>query len=44
MRDMGVDHLVTIPWIFYGGNTDDLRRKCDGIARFGKDVIDKIER
>jgi probable F420-dependent oxidoreductase len=43
LRDIGVDHLVTIPWIFYGGATDDLQQKLDGIARFGDEVIARLD-
>jgi len=39
LASLGVDHLVTMPWFFYGGETDSLDRKREGIARFGEDVI-----
>ena len=35
----GVTHVLTIPWVFYHGMTEDLDAKIDGIRRYGKDVI-----
>ncbi len=43
MEEAGVTTLITLPWIFYGGPTDSLERKCEGIRRFGEDVIAKME-
>ncbi len=39
---LGVTHLTTMPWIFYGGPTDDLDRRLEGIRRFGEDVIARM--
>ncbi len=39
LRDAGVTHALTMPWVFYGGPTDCLEAKCDGIRRFGEEVI-----
>jgi probable F420-dependent oxidoreductase len=39
LHDVGVTHLLTQPWMFYGGDTTDLDARIDGIARFGEDVI-----
>lgn len=39
VRDAGVTQLMTKPWVFYGGETDDLDAQCEGIRRFGDDVI-----
>ena len=35
----GVTHVLTMPWAFYSGLTDDLEKQCDGIRRFADDVI-----
>lgn len=42
LEDLGVTHLVTVPWLFYGITDDDLAKKCDGIERFGAEVIAKL--
>ncbi|MDJ0789256.1 MAG: TIGR03619 family F420-dependent LLM class oxidoreductase [Myxococcota bacterium] len=39
VADAGVTHLMTMPWVFYAGATDDLEKKLEGIRRFGDDVI-----
>ncbi len=38
----GVTHILTMPWVFYHGITDDLDKKVDGIRRFGEEVIAKL--
>ena len=40
--DMGVTHLQTMPWIFYAKGRDDLAAKCDGIRRFGDEIVAKL--
>ncbi len=42
LEDLGVTHLTTIPWLFYGGATESLQQKLDGLARFGDEVIAKM--
>ncbi len=42
LRDLGVTHLQTMPWVFYGGPTDDLAQRVAGIRRFGDEVIAKL--
>jgi probable F420-dependent oxidoreductase len=42
LEDLGVTHLTTIPWLFYGGVTESLQQKLDGLARFGDEVIAKM--
>ncbi len=42
MADAGVTHAITMPWIFYGGTTNSIEAKCDGIRRFGDEVIAKF--
>ena len=39
LADGGVTHLLTLPWVFYTGFTDDLQERVDGIRRFADDVI-----
>ena len=39
LEDVGVTHLLTLPWIFYSGWTDDLQLRVDGINRFADDII-----
>jgi len=43
LEGVGVTHAMTMPWIFYGGPTDALDVKVDGIKRFGDDVIAKMQ-
>jgi probable F420-dependent oxidoreductase len=38
LHDQGVTHLITVPWMFYGPATT-LATRCDGIARFGEEVL-----
>ena len=40
LADGGVTHLLTLPWVFYAGFTDDLQERLDGIRRFADDVIE----
>ncbi len=42
LEDAGVTHILTIPWAFYHGLTNDLEKQCDGICRFAKDVIREL--
>jgi len=39
LADAGVTHILTMPWMFYHGDTKDLQQKQDGIRRFADDVI-----
>ena len=40
-EEVGLTHLVTMPWYFYAGQDADLAGKLDGIKRFADDVIAK---
>jgi probable F420-dependent oxidoreductase len=42
LEEIGVSHVQTMPWFFYGGPTEDLTRKLEGIRRFADDVISKF--
>ncbi len=39
LEDIGVTHLTTKPWVFYGGEEDDLAAKLDGVKRFADEMI-----
>ena len=39
LADVGVTHVLTLPWIFYHGNTAELSEKCSGMRRFADEVI-----
>ncbi|MDJ0878711.1 MAG: TIGR03619 family F420-dependent LLM class oxidoreductase [Halieaceae bacterium] len=39
LEDAGVTHILTMPWAFYHGETDQLAEKIDGLRRFADDVI-----
>lgn len=42
LAEGGVTHILTMPWVFYHGLTEDVAKKIDGIKRFSEDVIDKM--
>jgi alkanesulfonate monooxygenase SsuD/methylene tetrahydromethanopterin reductase-like flavin-dependent oxidoreductase (luciferase family) len=42
LEDVGVTHLQTMPWAFYGGTGDTLAEKVNGLERFADDVIAKM--
>jgi hypothetical protein len=42
LQDIGVTHVQTMPWFFYGGPTDVLEKRLDGVRRFGDDVIARL--
>lgn len=39
LEDQGVTHILTQPWPFYHGDSQDLDKKIDGIRRYGDDII-----
>jgi probable F420-dependent oxidoreductase len=41
LGDAGATHVLTMPWMFYHGDTQDLQQKVDGIRRVADDVIAK---
>jgi hypothetical protein len=43
LEDVGVTHLLTMPWMFYAGVTDDVQEKIDGVRRFADDVITRFQ-
>jgi alkanesulfonate monooxygenase SsuD/methylene tetrahydromethanopterin reductase-like flavin-dependent oxidoreductase (luciferase family) len=42
LQDAGVTQVMTLPWLFYGGSTESLPEKLEGIARFGEDIIARM--
>lgn len=43
VAEAGVTDLLTMPWVFYSGFTDDLQEKIDGVYRFADDVLSQFE-
>jgi len=39
LEEGGVTHVLTMPWFFYHGSTEDVTKKVDGIKRFAEDVL-----
>ena len=39
MEALGVTELITVPWLFYGADETSCREKCEGIRRFGEEII-----
>ncbi len=42
LEDAGVTHLQTMPWFLYGGSSDSLQDKIDGLRRFADQIIAKL--
>lgn len=42
LEDAGVTHILTMPWPFYHGETDDLGQKIDGVKRYADDIISRF--
>jgi len=42
LEELGVTHIMTMPWMLYGGPTEDLQQKIDGIRRYADEVIAKM--
>jgi len=42
MEERGVTELITVPWLFYGDQAQSCRAKCDGIRRFGEEVLGRF--
>ncbi len=39
LGDAGVTHILTMPWAFYHGETEDVALKIDGVKRYADEVI-----
>ena len=42
LGDGGITHILTMPWVFYHGMTEDVDLKVDGVKRFAEDVLEKM--
>jgi probable F420-dependent oxidoreductase len=42
LEEIGVTHLQTMPWVFYGHDGSSLEGKLEGLERFAEDVIRKM--
>lgn len=40
LEEGGVTHILTQPWPFYHGDTNDIDKKIDGVKRYAEDIID----
>ena len=38
----GVTHILTLPWVFYHGMTENLDEKIDGLQRFAADFVETM--
>ena len=43
LEDAGVTHILTMPWPFYHGETDELEQKIDGVKRYADDIISRFQ-
>jgi alkanesulfonate monooxygenase SsuD/methylene tetrahydromethanopterin reductase-like flavin-dependent oxidoreductase (luciferase family) len=41
-EDAGVTHVLTAPWLMYGGSHRSLENKRNGLRRFANEVIGKL--
>lgn len=39
LEEAGVTHILTMPWPFYHGDTDELDKKIDAVRRYADDII-----
>ncbi|MEM9254293.1 MAG: TIGR03619 family F420-dependent LLM class oxidoreductase [Pseudomonadota bacterium] len=42
LADAGITHILTMPWAFYHGETDELDKKIDGVKRYADDIISQF--
>jgi probable F420-dependent oxidoreductase len=42
LEDAGVTHILTMPWPFYHGDTDELEKKIDSVKRYSDDIISQF--
>ena len=42
LEEIGVTQIQTMPWLFYGGPTESLEKKQEGLRRYADDVISKL--
>lgn len=39
LEEAGITHIMTMPWAFYHGETDELDKKLDGVKRYAEDIV-----
>lgn len=39
LEEAGVTHILTMPWPFYHGETEDIDKKIDGVKRYADEII-----
>ncbi|AMO69625.1 hypothetical protein DOK_15069 [gamma proteobacterium BDW918] len=44
LEEGGVSHILTQPWAFYYGDTQDVAKKIDGVKRYADDYIAALRR
>ena len=44
LEEGGVSHILTQPWAFYYGDTQDVDKKIDGVKRYADDYIAALRR
>lgn len=42
LEETGVTHILTMPWAFYHGETENLDEKIDGVKRYAEDVVQRM--
>jgi len=42
LEELGVTHVLTMPWVFYAGEDANVQAKVDGVRRFADDVFPKM--
>ena len=42
LEEVGVTHLLTMPWALYGATGDSLTEKTDALKRFGDEIINTM--
>jgi probable F420-dependent oxidoreductase len=43
LRELGVTHMITMPWLFHGAAQEDLVAKCAGLERFADETLRPLE-
>lgn len=41
LEEIGVTHVITMPWVFYGAAPGQIDGQIDGIKRFAEDIISR---
>ena len=39
LEEGGITHILTMPWAFYHGETEELELKIDGVRRYAEDIV-----